>query len=312
MDNQGEVRTFLTTRRDRLTPDQAGVAMHNGRRRVKGLRREEVAMLAGMSTDYYTRLERGNLSGASQSVLDALARALQLDESERIHLFDLAAVANGAGRTVGASAPSRSPRPAGQPRVREGIKRIIDSMSAPAYVRNTRGDILYANALCRALFSPAYSDDADGFNMARFLFLDPRSRDFYIRWEKVARDLVAALRVEAGKNPYDRALTDLVGELSTRSEEFRTWWAAHHVKLHTRSTKKMHHPAVGEIELTGEALTLPGDPGLVIITYTVEPNSASKQALSFLASWTGQPHAAETSAPDPANSQTSEFGNPAQ
>ncbi|GAB3256026.1 helix-turn-helix transcriptional regulator [Kineosporia babensis] len=285
MDRQAEVRTFLTTRRERLTPEQAGVPLPGGRRRVKGLRREEVAMLAGVSTDYYTRIERGNLSGASESVLDSLARALQMDEAERVHLFDLAAIANKSGRA--SSSSSRSPR------VREGVQRIVDSISAPAYARNTHTDILYANRLCRALFSTAYSDASSGFNFARFLFLDPRSREYYVHWETVARDLVAALRVEAGKNPYDRGLSDLVGELSTRSDEFRTWWAAHNVKLHTRSTKKMHHPAVGEIELTGEALVLPADPGLIIVTYTVEPNSPSEQALSFLASWTGeQPPAA--------------------
>jgi MmyB-like transcription regulator ligand binding domain/Helix-turn-helix domain len=292
MGNRDEVRDFLTSRRDRLTPGQAGVPFYGGRRRVKGLRREEVAMLAGMSTDYYTRLERGNLSGVSDPVLDALARALQLDAAERAHLFDLAATANAPGQlergAPGGPGPGRPRRSSGPPRVREGVLRVLDSISAPAYVRNNRMDVLAANRLGRALFADLYAEGAAGFNLARYLFLDPRSRGFYPHWEVVARDAVAALRTEAGRNPYDRGLTDLVGELSTRSDEFRTWWAAHNVKFHTTAAKVLRHLAVGELELTGEALTLPGDHGLTIITYTVEPHSASEQALNFLASWSTQ------------------------
>jgi transcriptional regulator with XRE-family HTH domain len=286
MKNRDEVRDFLTTRRERLTPEQAGVALYGGRRRVKGLRREEVAMLAGMSTDYYTRLERGNLTGVSDTVLDALARALQLDEAERSHLFNLAGTANASPRMTGSGAGR--PRRPSRTGVREGLQRILDTISAPAYVRNGCMDVVAANRLGRALFTDAYSGGADGFNLGRYLFLDPRSRDFFVEWERVARDSVAALRVEAGRNPYDRALTDLVGELSTRSDEFRTWWAAHNVKFHNTATKTLHHPVVGDLELTGEALDLPGDPGLTIITYTVEPASSSEQALGFLASWSGQ------------------------
>lgn len=249
-------------------------------------------MLADMSTDYYTRLERGDLSGVSGSVLDALTRALQLDEAERTHLFDLAATANAPGQrrhsASGGPGPWRPRRSSGPPRVREGVLRVLDSIGSPAYVRNNRMDVLAANRLGRALFADIYAEGATGFNLARYLFLDPRSRDFYTQWDVVARDLAAALRVEAGRNPYDRGLTDLVGELSTRSEEFRTWWAAHNVKFHTTSTKTLRHPAAGELELTGEALTLPGDHGLTIITYTVEPHSASEQALNFLASWSAQ------------------------
>ncbi|HET7243378.1 MAG TPA: helix-turn-helix transcriptional regulator [Streptosporangiaceae bacterium] len=301
MDNRDEVRGFLTSRRDRLTPGQAGVPLYGGRRRVKGLRREEVAMLAGMSTDYYTRLERGNLSGVSDSVLDALARALQLDEAERAHLLDLAATANPSGQ-AGRGAPAAPwpgrPRRSSPPRVREGVLRVLDSISAPAYVRNNRMDVLAANRLGRALFADVYAEGATGFNLARYLFLDPRSRDFYTQWDIVARDAVAALRIEAGRNPYDRGLTGLVGELSTRSEEFRAWWAAHNVKFHTTSTKALRHPAAGELELTGEALTLPGDHGLTIITYTVEPHSASEQALNFLASWSAQASPANPREPE--------------
>jgi transcriptional regulator with XRE-family HTH domain len=305
MDNRDEVRDFLTSRRDRLTPGQAGIPLYGGRRRVKGLRREEVAMLAGMSTDYYTRLERGNLSGVSGSVLDALARALRLDEAERTHLFDLAGTASATGQAgssaPGGPGPGRPRRSASPPRVREGVLRVLDSISAPAYVRNNRMDVLAANRLGRALFADIYAEGTAGFNLARYLFLDPRSRDFYTQWDVVARDAVGALRIEAGRNPYDRGLTGLVGELSTRSEQFRTWWAAHNVKFHTTSTKTLRHPAAGEFELTGEALTLPADHGLTIIAYTVEPHSTSEQALNFLASWSAQAYSA-----NPCKSETIE------
>jgi hypothetical protein len=276
MDNRDEVRDFLTTRRERLTPDQAGVPFYGGKRRVKGLRREEVAMLAGMSTDYYTRLERGNLTGVSPSVLESLARALQLDEAERAHLLNLADTANPSGY------PAR--RSASRPGVRPGVQRILDTISAPAYARNGRTDILATNRLGRALYADACAGGAT-FNLARYLFLDPGSQDFYREWETVARDCAAALRIEAGRNPYDRGLTDLIGELSTRSDQFRTWWATHNVKLHYTATKTMHHAVAGDLELTGEALHLPGDPGLTIVTYTYEPASPTAQALDFLGSW---------------------------
>ncbi|MBM7489387.1 transcriptional regulator with XRE-family HTH domain [Micromonospora luteifusca] len=282
MDNRSEVRDFLTTRRERLTPEQAGVPFFGGRRRVKGLRREEVAMLAGMSTDYYTRLERGNLTGVSHSVLDALAHALQLDEAERAHLFDLAETAN-------VPKPGHPPRRvARRTPVRAGVQRILDTINAPAYARNGRMDILATNRLGRALFADALGATG-GFNLVRFLFLDPRAQDFYPAWRSVAADSVAALRTYAGRNPYDRALTDLVGELSTRSEAFRTWWATHNVKLHHTATKTMRHAIAGDLELTGEALHLPGDSDLTIITYTWEPASPTEQALVFLASWNSQP-----------------------
>jgi transcriptional regulator with XRE-family HTH domain len=289
MDNRDEVRDFLTTRRDRLSPEQAGVPFYGGKRRVNGLRREEVAMLAGMSTDYYTRLERGNLTGVSQSVLEALARALHLDEAERAHLFDLADTAN-SSESPAAGRPQR--RSASRAGVRQGVQRILDTIGAPAYVRNGRMDILATNRLGRALFADAYSGSG-AFNLARYIFLDPRSQDFYSEWETVAADSVAALRTEAGRNPYDRGLTELIGELSTRSEQFRTWWAAHSVKLHFTATKTMHHAIAGDLELTGEALHLPGDPGLTIITYTFEPASPTEQAIAFLASWSTRGAAAD-------------------
>lgn len=281
MDNRNEVRDFLTTRRERLTPEQAGVPFYGGKRRVKGLRREEVAMLAGMSTDYYTRLERGNLTGVSQAVLDSLARALQLDEAERAHLFDLADAANTSERT---RQPRRSTHRAG---VRQGVQRILDTINAPAYVRNGRMDILATNRLGRGLFTDAYGDNAT-FNLARYLFLDPRSQDFFLEWETVASDCAAALRTEAGRKPHDRDLTNLIGQLSTRSDEFRTRWAAHNVKLHYTAAKTVHHSVAGDLELTGEALHLLGDPNLILITYTCEPSSPTEQALAFLSSWSAR------------------------
>ncbi|GAA2367704.1 transcriptional regulator [Catellatospora methionotrophica] len=286
MSNNDEVRDFLTSRRERLTPDQAGVPLFGGRRRVKGLRREEVAMLAGMSSDYYTRLERGNLTGVSQPVLDSLARALRLDEAERTRLFDLAETAN-------TSHSGQTPRRGtNRTTVRPGVQRILDTINAPAYVRNGRMDVLALNRLGRALFADAIG--ASGvFNLARYMFLDPRAQNFYPAWRTVAADSVAALRTYAGRNPYDRALTDLVGELSTRSEAFRTWWATHNVKLHHTATKTMHHAVAGDLELTGEALHLPADPDLTIITYTWEPASATEQAVHFLASWSNASAARE-------------------
>lgn len=287
LDNRAEVRDFLTSRRARITPEEAGLPLYGTNRRVTGLRREEVALLAGVSTDYYTRLERGNLAGVSESVLEALAAALKLDESERTHLFDLARAAN---------TGSRQRRSAPKQHLREGVQRILDTIGAPAYVRNNRLDLLGSNRLGHALLVDLYGVDpaeqrgsAQRPNLARYMFLNDRSRDFYVEWAAVAKDVVSALRIEAGRNPYDRGLSDLVGELSTRSDEFRTWWGTHTVRLHRTSTKQMRHPVVGELELTGEALELPADTGLTLITYTVEPNSASEQALNFLASWTDRP-----------------------
>ena len=215
MDNRSEVRDFLTTRRARLTPQQAGLPQYGGHRRVPGLRREEVALLAGLSPDYYIKLERGNLSGASDTILDAIARALQLDDAERTHLFDLA-------RAATAPAGSRRRRSSAQ-RVRPGVQRVLDAMTgAPAWVRNGRADFLAGNALGRALYAPIFNHPTRPANTARFCFLDPGAHEFYADWERTANDMVAVLRAEAGRHPYDKPLTNLVGELSTRSEEFRT------------------------------------------------------------------------------------------
>lgn len=276
MDARSEIREFLTSRRARITPDQAGLPVFGGTRRVPGLRREEVAMLAGVSVDYYTRLERGSMSGVSESVLEALSRALQLDDAERAHLFDLARAAGPAAR------PRRRPT---QQRVRPSVQRLLDALAAPALVQNGRLDILGTNQLGRALYSDMVADPSGRPNHARFAFLDARAHDFYVDWDRAANDTVAILRAEAGRDPYDRNLSDLVGELSTRSEEFRTRWAAHNVRIHRSGTKRLRHPVVGELGLTFEMLELTADPGLSILTYSAEPGSRSDEALSLLASW---------------------------
>jgi transcriptional regulator with XRE-family HTH domain len=277
MGNTEEIREFLTTRRAKISPERAGLPTFGRHRRVSGLRREEVALVAGISVEYYTRLERGNARGVSDEVLDAVSRALQLDEPERAHLLDLVRSAN----------VERAPRRASAPQsVRPGIQRIVDSISdVAALVHNGRLDILYTNPLAAALYSDQDRDPSRPPNSARFLFLDPRARTFYTDWDTVAHDVVAALRGEAGRNPYDRALSDLIGLLSTRSDEFRVRWARHDVRFHRSGTKRFHHPLVGELTLAYESLDLPADPGLTIVTYSAEPGSASEAALRELRKW---------------------------
>ncbi|MGD0558562.1 MAG: helix-turn-helix transcriptional regulator [Streptosporangiaceae bacterium] len=278
MDNGNEMRDFLISRRAKITPDQAGLPAYGGNRRVAGLRREEVALLAGVSIDYYTRLERGRAAGASDSVLEGIARALQLDEAERAHLFDLA-------RAADSAAVPRAPRRPSPQQVRPSVRRILDSMAAPAYVRNARLDILAANRLGAALLAPVLSSPAQPANNARFLFLDPAAPVFYLDWERQAQDVVAMLRTEAGHSPHDKALSNLIGELSTRSDHFRTWWAAHNVRFHRTGIKRFHHPVVGDLTLTYEALDLAADSGLRISAYSAEPGTPSDDALKLLDSW---------------------------
>jgi transcriptional regulator with XRE-family HTH domain len=277
VDTRSEIREFLTSRRARITPDQVGLPVY-GSRRVPGLRREEVAVLAGVSVPYYTRLERGDMSGDSEGVLEALARALQLDEAERAHLFDLAR----------ATQPAATPRRRGptKHRVRPAVQQILDAITAaPAFVRNDRLDILGGNALGYALYSEMFVGPVRPVNTARFVFLDPRAREFYIDWERAATDVVAVLRSAAGRDPYDRSLSDLVGELSTQSEAFRTRWATHNVRFHLNGIKNFHHPVVGELSLNFERMDLAADPGLTIFTYTAEPGSRAEEALQLLGSW---------------------------
>ena len=287
MDRRAELREFLTTRRARITPDQAGLTWYGENRRVAGLRREEVALLAGVSVDYYTKLERGAATGVSDEVLESLARALRLDEAERAHLYDLAR----------AGAPTAARRRSRRNQVRPSVQRILDAMTgAPAFVRNGRMDLLAANQLGRALYSVRFSQDGQPSNTARFVFLDPRAPDFYVDWDDVANDAVAALRSEAGRNPDDKRLSDLVGELSTKSDAFRKRWAAHNVRYHDSGTKRLHHPIVGELTLTFEAMELSADTGLVLFAYTAEPGSKSAESLILLASWVATDTAAASGA----------------
>jgi transcriptional regulator with XRE-family HTH domain len=279
MNARNDIREFLTTRRARITPEQAGLPAYGGRsRRVSGLRREEVALLAGISVEYYTRLERGNANGVSESVLEGISRALQLHEAEQAHLYALVRTADAAGVTR-----RRSP----QAHVRPSVQRILDAMTdIPAFVQNARLDVLAANRLGHAFYSELFADSVRPANPARFVFLNPRATDFFLDWGTVANDIVGVLRAEAGRDPYDRRLSDLIGELSTRSDEFRIRWAAHDVKLHRSGVKRFHHPLVGDLTLNFDSLDLPGDPGQTLLVYTAEPNSASQQALNLLASWT--------------------------
>ncbi|MFJ4286316.1 helix-turn-helix transcriptional regulator [Paenarthrobacter nicotinovorans] len=289
MDNTNDVREFLMSRRSRITPAQAGLPVYGGTRRVAGLKREEVAMLTGVSTEYYARVERGNLRGVSDSVLDSLAGALQLDEAERAHLFDLAKAA--------APAPASGPRRA-RADVRPSIERVLAGMTGtPAYVRNSRTDVLAANSLCFALYAGILSPETLPVNLARFMFLDPRSKDFFVDWDKLADDFAAAMRTESGSNPRDRALNSLIGDLAAGSTEFSTRWARHNVRFHRTARKTLRNPLVGEIELTGDALELPGE-GLTLIAYSAEPGSHAQDQLDFLASWATSDKSTEIHAPD--------------
>ncbi|MBN9105691.1 MAG: helix-turn-helix domain-containing protein [Propionibacteriaceae bacterium] len=298
MDNRGEVREFLTSRRARISCDQAGLP-DSGRRRVPGLRRGEVAELAGVSVEYYAKLERGDLGGVSAQVLDALARALQLDPAEREHLFDLARAATGTSllaprRRTGSWRPHRS------------LQWALDAIrDAPAAVGNGRGDLLAANHLGRALYSDLYASPGGRPNFARFTFLDEAAHRFYPDWDYFAAITVAMLRTQAGRDPHDRHLQELIGELSTRSGDFRRRWSTHDVRIHTRGTKHYHHPVVGELHLAYDTLDLAGEPGVAMTIYTAEPGSATEDGLHLLASWAAtQPDPVDAAVPDPTRAAT--------
>ena len=280
MDNRADVREFLMSRRAKVSPDTAG-ALGGSNRRVPGLRRSEVAALAGVSVEYYAKLERGAIGGASASVLDAVARALQLDDTERAHLFDLARAADGipsSGRPRRRAARPSVPRPS----LQWTLSAITDGV---AFVRDQRQDLLATNALGRAFYSPVIGDGGRPPNLARFQFLDPAARDFYPDWDLFAEMCVAIMRAEAGRDPHDKGLQDLVGELSTRSETFRRLWGAHDVRAHGSGTKRFHHPVVGELTLAYEELAITAEPGQVLMVYTAEPGSPSAERLRLLASW---------------------------
>ncbi|MDA0179863.1 helix-turn-helix domain-containing protein [Solirubrobacter phytolaccae] len=276
--SSNELAQFLATRRANVTPADVGLPVH-GRRQVRGLRREEVASLAGVSVEYYKRLERGQATAPSDSVLAALAEALRLNDAERTHLFDL----------VHASGPSaRRSLPAEPHQIRPAARRVLDSLGAPATITNARGDYLGANALGHALFAPLFESPEGPPNGARFTFLDPAARTFWLDWERVAKDIVGTLRSYAGRNPYDRELCALVEELSARSEPFRTWWAAHTVHAHRAGVKAIRHPIVGELELTFEMVTFTADE-LPMAIFTAAAGSPSETGLNLLASWAATP-----------------------
>jgi transcriptional regulator with XRE-family HTH domain len=292
MDARSEIQEFLTSRRARLKPAEAGLPMYGDVRRVPGLRREEVAMLAGVSVDYYTRLERGNMSGVSEGVLESVSRALHLDEAERAHLHDLARATRPTTRT------RRQPV---SHQVRPNVQRILDSMvNAPAFVRNARFDLLAANPLGRALYAPIFDQPVTAGqrpNTARFVFLDPRAHEFYPNWEQAAEDVVSMMRSEAGRNPHDPVMTDLVGELCIQSEVFAAHWAKHNVRFHCNGTKLLHHPVVGELQLDFERLQFEADQGAITLyAYTADPGSRSEEALRLLGSWAATEAAAQAQA----------------
>jgi len=290
IDNRDDVREFLMSRRARVTPEQVGLPAGGGRR-VAGLRRSEVAMIAGVSVEYYARLERGQVAGASTGVLEALATALQLDDTERAHLFDLARAADGIPAS-GRPRSRRTTRSTSRPSLQWALDAVVDGV---AFVRDQHQDLLATNSLARAFYSPVIGDGGRTPNLARFQFLDPASRDFYPDWELFAEMCVGIMRAAAGRDPHDAGLHDLVGELSTRSEVFRRLWGAHDVRSHGAGTKRFVHPVVGELTLAYEELAVVAEPGCSLLVYTAEPGSPSAERLRLLASWAATQEAAARS-----------------
>jgi len=275
MNQKSEAGDFLRTRRDRITPEQAGL-LGGGRRRVPGLRREEVAMMAGVSVEYYARMERGDLRGVSIEVLDSIARTLRLNEAETDHLHALAEAAG--------PQPARRRAKQAEQEFRPSLQRFIDAIAMPVWVRDRRMDVVAANAMGRALYAPLLEDPAGHGNSARFTFLSPASRVFFPDWEEGAANIVAALRTYAGQHPRDKRLTDLIGELATRSDDFRQRWAAHDVRHHRTGVKRLRHPEVGDLELVYEAMDFPANPEWFMYGYTAEPGTPSEERLTLLGS----------------------------
>ncbi|WP_223690507.1 helix-turn-helix transcriptional regulator [Leifsonia poae] len=279
MDIHDDLSEFLTSRRAKLSPETVGLPDYGGRRRVPGLRREEVALLAGMSAEYYKRLERGNATGVSEAVIDGVSRALRLNEAEHAHLYELV-------RSANAGAHPQRRRPVQKSQLTTGMRQTIDAMSTvPVFVQNGRLDAIATNTLGRALFSAMLDGVEPPANAARFVFLDPRAQTFYLDWEANTRQIVAILRAEAGRSPFDRQLSDLIGELSTRSDLFRKLWGAHDVREHRTGTKSVCHPVVGDLDLTYQSMDLESNRGLQMLVFSAEPGSASAERLQLLANW---------------------------
>lgn len=274
-----ELSEFLQSRRARLRPEDVGLhAEAAGTRRVPGLRREELAQLAGVSVDYYVRLEQGRQVNASDQVLHALARALGLNETERAHLVDVA-------RPAPAPAASVIPKQ----RARKGIRLLLDGLADPAFLLGPRLEVLATNRMARTLLCDFDALPLRERNHARWLFLEPANRELYLDWERVARSNVAVLRLAAGRHPDDAELAALVGELSVKSPGFARWWAAHEVTQLNHGTKRYRHPVVGQLTVSYEALALPDDPDQTLFVYSAEPGSASEAALRLLDNWAGAP-----------------------
>ncbi|MCD4850606.1 helix-turn-helix transcriptional regulator [Arthrobacter sp. AK01] len=294
MDNRAEVREFLISRRAKVAPEQVGLPTGTNRR-VHGLRRSEVATLAGLSVEYYTRMERGAISGASPQVLDSIARALCLDDAERAHLFDLAHAASPIARP-----PRRRSSKSYEPH--QSLQWALDAVTAgPAFVRNGRMDLLTVNTLARAFYKDCYDMPGQTPNIARFTFLDERAYDFYPDWDAFAEVTVSILRTEAGRDPHNKELHDLIGELGTRSEDFRKRWGAHNVRHHGTGFKTFVHPIVGEMTLAFEGLEMAAEPGLTLTIYAAEPGSPSAERMQLLASWAASEYGA---AAQPTTQQT--------
>ncbi|MGW2841505.1 helix-turn-helix transcriptional regulator [Streptomyces sp. NPDC001493] len=282
MDQIVELGEFLRSCRARLDPAAVGMP-RTARRRVPGLRREELAQLAGVSVDYYTRLEQGRSRTASPQILESLATALRLDHTEHAHLFDLA--------NRRPAQPRRS-TPSSAERVSPAVHQLLTTLDAaycPAFVLGRRTDVVASNSLSRALIADFDAMPANERNQSRFLFLDPAARDLYADWEAVAADTAAMLRMDAGRHPEDPKLGELVGELAVRSEHFSSYWAERRVHERTEGTKSYHHPVVGDLTVTYQALALPGDSDQTLFIYSTEPGSSSETALRLLATWSTEP-----------------------
>ncbi|MGO4649470.1 helix-turn-helix domain-containing protein [Nocardia sp. 2YAB30] len=277
MDNHAEVRDFLRSRRARIAPEDAGVGLDAGQRRVPGLRREEVALLAGISVEYYVRMERGKLHGVSAEVLDSVCAALQFDEAEIEYLHNLASAQHAHPHSMRDRVADRSLV------VRPSLRRLLDSITgAPTWIRNQRIDFIATNPIGQLVFAPMLADPAHGSNCVRFLYLDPAAREYFPDWEDSADNMVATLRAAAAQNPRDAELTDLIDELHQRSDDFRIRWAAHNVRFHRTGTKRIRHPEIGDLELLNEAMELPGSPGWTMYAFTCEPGSATAHRLHEL------------------------------